>query len=151
MKEFQWQTPEYHYTERNSDWYWTVGIITAALVIVAFIFGDALFGLVVAISAFALAMFSARKPRMIRVEVSGKGVTIDKVLYQYPTLDSFFVDEGHHRGHRLMLKSKKIMMPLIVVPVDSDPTELRAFLMSRLKEEQFDQGFMQLILEKFGF
>ncbi|MDE1874634.1 MAG: hypothetical protein KGI79_01750 [Patescibacteria group bacterium] len=155
MKDFRWQTPEYVHVEKTSDWYWTVGIIAAALVIVSVIFGNALFGLVLAIGAFALTMFASRPPRVISVEISDRGIMIDKTLYPFPTLESFYVDEEHHHGPRLILKSRKVVMPLIAVPValesEGERDGLRAFLSAHLKEEIFDQGILQTIFDRLGF
>ncbi|HVU06470.1 MAG TPA: hypothetical protein VHE10_01635 [Candidatus Paceibacterota bacterium] len=151
MKEFRWQTLEYVYSEKSSDWYWTVGIVSVAIAVVAVIFGDALFGVVVAIGAFSLTMLSSRQPKTISVEVTDKGVAIDKTLYPYPALDAFSVDEDHHHGPRLLLKSKKVVMPLITVQVATDPDALRAFLVTHLKQETFDQGILHAALERIGF
>ena len=151
MKEFQWHAPEYPYKPKEDDWYWTVGIITAALVVIAVIFGDTLFGVVIAVGVFTLTMFASREPKTISVEVNEKGVTIDKVLYPFLSLDSFSVDDRHHRGPRLHLKSKKMLMPLVTVPIGSDASELRAFLATHLKEEAFEESLMQMILDRIGF
>ncbi len=150
MKEFSWQTPEHIHTKKNEDWYWTVGIVIAAIVIVAIIFGDFLFGLVIAISAFALALLNARPPRTIDVEVDAKGVNIDKTLYPFATLDAFYVDEVHHRGTRLMLKSKRVVMPLIIVPVPENSEDLRLFLVDHLKEEAFKESLLQQLFDRLG-
>ncbi|HVT75162.1 MAG TPA: hypothetical protein VHD69_01945 [Candidatus Paceibacterota bacterium] len=151
MKEFKWQTLEYVYKEKNSDWYWIVGIVSVAIAVVAIIFGDTLFGIVVAIGAFSLSMLASREPRTISVEVNDKGIRIDRALYPYLSLDSFMVDEDHHHGPRLLLKSKKVIMPLIIVPVQEDPDALRTFLAGRLKQEVFDQGILHAVFERIGF
>jgi hypothetical protein len=152
MKSFNWETPEYFHVEKNPDWYWTVGIIAAALAITAVIFGDILFGVVIAIGAFTLALFASRKPNTISVEVNEKGVVIETTLYPFKNLESFSVDTDHHHGPRLLLKSKKAVMPLISVPVDHpDTDELKAFLAKRLKEETFEQSMMHTFFEKLGF
>lgn len=152
MKDFSWQTPEYSYKEKSSDWYWIVGIISAALVITTIIFGDALFGIVIAIGAFTLSVFAARKPKNLQVHVTDKGVAINKTLYLFSDLNGFYLDEEHWDGPRLMLRSKKILVPLISVPVKfSNTSELRSFISEHIKEQRFDQGFLQTIFERLGF
>jgi hypothetical protein len=152
MKHFSWQTPEYPYTEKSSDWFWTIGIITAALVVTSIIFGNLLFGLVLALGSFTLTMFAARKPGMVTVEVDDKGIKLNKVLYPFNTLDAFSLDEEHHAGPRLLLKSKKVVMPLVSVPVVlENHEELREFLSANLSEESLSEGFLQTIFERLGF
>jgi len=152
MESFSWQTPEYHHKVKNSDWYWTVGIIAGALIITAIIFGNVLFGLVLAIGTFTLTMFAAKKPNTISVDVTEKGVRVEKTLYPYSTLESFGLEEEHHHGPRLFLKSKKVVMPLIMVPVRThDLDGLRILLSKHLKEEMFEQSLMQTLFERLGF
>ncbi len=153
MKEFSWKTPEYIYTEKTSDWYWTVGIVSAAIVVVSIIFGDTLFGLIVAIGAFSLTMFASRKPRVVAIEINQKGVAVERVLYPFPSIDSFFVDAEHRHGPRLFLKSKKVVVPLIDMPIATtvDTEELRTFLSAHLEEEVVKEGVLHGLFERLGF
>ncbi len=152
MKTFSWQTPEYIHTEKTSDWYWTVGIITGALVLTSMIFGNFLFALVLALGVFTLTVFTARKPNMITVDITDKGVRVDTVLYPYHSLESFGIDEEHHHGSRLFLKSKKVVMPLITLPLATqDFEEVRTFLTTHLKEETFEQSMVHTLIERLGF
>ncbi|HEY0908268.1 MAG TPA: hypothetical protein VGE35_02880 [Candidatus Paceibacterota bacterium] len=152
MTKFSWQTHEYVHTHKSKDWYWTVGIITGAFVLTSLIFGNYLFAMVLAISAFSLTLFTMRPPKDIRVEIGDKGVRVDKTLYPYHALDSFGIDEAHFHGARLFLKSKKKVMPLIALPLaDQDVEEVKVFLGNYLPEETFDQGFLHALLERLGF
>jgi len=152
MKKFSWQTPEYIHTQKTSDWYWTVGIIASALVLTSVIFGNYLFGLVLAIGTFTLTLFTLRKPNVITIEINDKGVRVDSTLYPFHTLDSFGVSDDQHHGIRLFLRSKKVVMPLITLPlVEKDAEEIRVFLADYLKEDTFEQGLMHTILERLGF
>lgn len=152
MKGFSWQTPEYEYKQRAQDWYWTVGILAAALVVVFIIMGNALFGLVVAIATFALTLFSARKPLVVQVDVDDKGVRIAKTLYPYASLDSFGIDGEDRNMPKLHLKSKKVVMPLVSVPIALDDIDsLRDYLRGKLTEETFEPSLIQTIFERLGF
>lgn len=152
MKKFSWQTPEYVYTKRTSDWYWTVGIISGAIVLTSMIFGNYLFGIVLGLGVFTLTLFTLRKPNTINVEITETGIRVDKMLYPYHSLDSFGLDEEHHHGSRLFLKSKKVVMPLITIPLaQENANELRDFLTEHIKEENFEQGLMHTLLERLGF
>ena len=152
MKDISWRTPEYRHRERGSDWYWTVGIITAALVVMCIIFGNTLFALVLAIGAFMFSFFGSQKPKVVDVEVGSKGITIDKTRYPYLSLDSFGTHDIQDDEVRIILKSKKVLMPLIAIPAPADQIdEIREILAAHLKEEAFEQSFTQTIFERFGF
>ncbi|MEK7163260.1 MAG: hypothetical protein AAB775_00930, partial [Patescibacteria group bacterium] len=147
-----WQAPEYSYKEKSLDWYWTVGIISTALVVTAVIFGNVLFGVVIAIGSFTLTMFASRRPDIVTIEVSDTGIAVDKTLYPYQTIESFFIDEDRRHDPRLVIKSKKVIVPLIAMPLaNQNPDDLRSFLSTHLKEETFEQGIMQTLFDRLGF
>jgi hypothetical protein len=151
MEKFSWSAPEYEFKEKSHDWYWTVGIIAAALVITSIILGNFLFAIILAVGAFTLALFSTREPRTVHVAISDKGVRVDKLLYPYPSLRSFGIDEDHHNGPKLFLKPRKLA-PLVSLPIRSvDIDDLRKYLDSKLDEEVFEEHFMHNVFERLGF
>lgn len=152
MNGLSWVTHEYVHKPKTAEWYWTVGIITAALVVTSIIFSNFLFALVLAIAVFSLTLFSVRKPNHVDVALGDKGVRIDKILYPYSTLDSFGIDDEHHDGPRLFLKSKKVMIPLVSVHIlDHEPSAVREFMKKHLKEEHFEQSVFHSLFEALGF
>ena len=152
MNPVAWTAPDRAYAKKSSDWYWTVGIIAAALVVVCIIFGNALFAVVIGLGTFTLALLTAQKPKSVKVEISDKGIVIDKMLYPYPVLDAFGINESNQDHAHLMLKSKKVFIPLITVPAPKDKTdEIRDVLKNHLKEETFNRGIMETAFERLGF
>jgi len=155
MKNFSWQALEYPYKKKSADWYWTVGIISVALIVTSIIFGNVLFGVVIGLGVFTLTMFASRKPDLITVDVSDKGIIVNKTLYPYAGLESFFIDLENHNGPKLIIKSKKVVIPLITIPLateDAENTEeLHSFLSTHLKEEVFEPGLIQTIFDRLGF
>ena len=86
-----WNAPEHFHVEKRSDWYWSVGIITLALAVVAFIFGNIITGIFVLVGASALVIHAARVPRNIYHEVNDRGIIVDNTLYPFLTLESFWI------------------------------------------------------------
>lgn len=154
MKAFSWQTPEYVHREKSSDWYWVVGIVAAGIAVTAIIFGNLLLALLVAISAFVLALFASRRPQTIRVEVTDKGIHIEQAFYPFRSIRSFAIDESHHDGLRLIIESDRPLVPYVAVPIPDDEEkaeELRTFLAGRLKEEHFEENPVHLFFERIWF
>ncbi|HEY9481071.1 MAG TPA: hypothetical protein VIR98_02445 [Candidatus Paceibacterota bacterium] len=152
MAHFSWRAPEYPWKPKSRDWYWAVGIISAAAVVTTVILGNALFGGVIALSAFSLALFTTRKPKTVSVELADKGIVVDKTMYLFASLQTFSIDESRPNDTRLLFKSKKAVMPLIVIPLDHPDTDgVRAFLSKHLPEEAFETGFAQALFERLGF
>jgi hypothetical protein len=148
----EWDAHEYEHKERSADWFWAVGIITAAIVLVSVILGNIIFAILIAVSAFALSLFINRHPENVHVIIDEKGVALASVLYPHSTLESFWIDLDHPHK-KIILRSKKTLMPLIVVPLaDQVDIERVHRLLSRfITEEPHALPFVEKVLEYLGF
>ncbi len=151
---FIWEAHEYLFQEKSSDWYWAVGIISLSIGVLSMIFGNMLFGLIIIMGGFILSIFAARRPRLVRYELSKIGILIDKRLFPYGTLESFWVEDNRHLEFqsKLLFKSQRIMVPLMVIPLDGmNPEDIRDFLLDHLLEEHHIEPLGQKIMEGLGF
>lgn len=151
---FIWETHEYYFQEKTSDWFWAVGIIAVSIAVISIIFGNIVFALLILTGSFSMAIFAARVPQMVRFEINKTGVIIDKTLYPYGTLDSFWVEDNTHIGHhsRLFIKSRKLVVPMIAIPLDGmPPEEIRDFLLDHILEDHHVEPFGDRLLSYLGF
>lgn len=147
----KWTTLEYHHPERTSDWFWGVGLVTVAGAGAAFYFNNILFAVLILLSAVTLIIFALRHPREIEVELSEKGVRIEKTLYPYSSLESFWIDEEIEPA-RLLIKPESLFAPLVAVMIEEvDLDELEQFLVERIQMEELEEPFFQRIMEHLGF
>jgi len=65
LEKIEWQAPEYEFHEKRPDWFWTLGIITLALFLSAVLLHSFLFGFLILLAGFSLALFGARKPNIV--------------------------------------------------------------------------------------
>ncbi|MFC1732229.1 hypothetical protein ACFL6I_18125, partial [candidate division KSB1 bacterium] len=103
------------------------------------------------IGAFTVALFAAKKPHLIHFEINRRGVAIDDVLYPFNTLESFWIDEDEHGHLTLIIKSERVIMPYIVIPIYDEVDEIRDILLSKLEEEELHEPISHKVLEFFGF
>lgn len=147
-----WEAPEHTHIEKTSDWYWALGILALAGSITSILFNDVLFAMVILLAAMTVFITGNRKPRIIPFEMSARGVRVDKTLYPYTTLESWCMDEENHTGPQLILKSKKILMPLIIIPVPEDFIgAIEHLIEPKLASEHLEEPFAHKLLEFFGF
>ena len=148
----EWDAHEYEHKERNSDWFWAVGILATAIAVTAVIFGNIIFAILTLVGAFALSLFANREPDIIRVVVDESGISRGKVRYYYSTLTSFWIDTDHPHK-KIILRSEKLFMPLIIVPINDEinADNLHENLSQVLKEEFHSLPFVEKMLEYFGF
>ena len=148
----EWDAHIYEHKERSSDWFWAVGIIVVSLAIVSIILGNIIFGILIIIAAFSLSLFINRPPEVIHIIIDENGVTRSNVRYPYDSLHSFWIDEDHPHK-KIILRSKKMMMPLIIVPLgnDSDAEKIRDILIQKMEEQYYSLPFVEKVLEYLGF
>ena len=148
----EWDAHEYEHKVRSQDWFWAVGIIAVSIAIAAVIFGNIIFGILILISAFALSLFASRPPSTIHAVIDEKGIARGRVRYPYSTLGSFWIDTEHPHK-KIILRSEKMFMPLIIVPLGEnvDVDQLHEKLSLSLPEEFHSLPFVEKILEYLGF
>jgi hypothetical protein len=146
-----WEAPEHYHTEKSSDWYWAVGIITLSLATVAIIFGQIIPALFVIIAAAVLVMHVSHPVRVHTVEINDRGVLVGDIFYPFLALESFCVPHDEFPP-KLIIKSQRLLMPLIIIYIEGvDSEEVRTIMLRYIAETEHQQHFMHHLLERFGF
>lgn len=147
-----WETYEYVYRGKRPDWYWSVGIIAAALAVTAILLGNFLLAVVITIGAFTLLLLGSRRPQIMRFTVSQNGITVGNLRYPFPSIQSFFVDLGTPGQPKILLKLKQGIIPQISLPLGNvSPDEARKLMLNFLPEEEQTEPFAHKLLERLGF
>lgn len=146
-----WVAKQHFKSEKNNDWYWSVGIITVTATTLSFIFGNFIFGVLILVGVFSLIVHASRANRDIPCEINDRGIIIDDVLYPFLSLESFWID-AEERPAKIILKSLKTFSPYIIVHIDEvDPEQVRDILLNYIAETEHHESVFQKILERFGF
>ncbi len=146
-----WKAPSHIHVEKGQDWYWSVGIIALAISVVCFIFGNIVPGVFVIVATVALVLHASQPAKILDCSVNDRGVAVGDTLYTFLDLDSFCIPHDHYPT-KLLLKSRKLFMPIIVVYIeDIDPEEIRQALLKYIAEENHRESILKLLLERFGF
>ena len=147
-----WEAPEHHHVEKGNDWFFALAIIIAALVIVAILFNDVLFALLIGLAGGALMISAAKRPSIIPYGVTVRGVRVGEQFYPHATLESYAIDEDDPKGPQLLIKSSRKIMPLIVIPIPTPHIDdIEDILKEKLVEEDLEEPLFVKILELFGF
>ncbi|HVS79373.1 MAG TPA: hypothetical protein VHF05_00125 [Candidatus Paceibacterota bacterium] len=151
-KPLEWEAQESVHTEKSSDWYWAVGIITIAAVVTCVILGNILFGLVILLGSAGLTMHAAKEPPLHYYKLDEHGIHIDDTYYPYRYLDSYWIDENYYPV-KALLKSKKFFMPYLVmaIPDNVDIELVRKHFDHHLPAHEHHEPLPHKILEYLGF
>jgi uncharacterized membrane protein len=151
-REVSWEAPEHHHVEKNGDWFWILGILTIIVTVTAFFLGNTLFALLLLLAGITMGLVANREPDIIPFAVNNRGVRVGDTLYPYSTLECFYLDEEHELGPQLLLRSVRLFMPLIVIPIPPDYIDdIEAILAPRLLEEHLEEPLANKLLEIVGF
>ncbi|MEW5907854.1 MAG: hypothetical protein AB1643_01585 [Patescibacteria group bacterium] len=146
LEPIEWKAPEYEFYKKTKDWYWTLMLISFALLALSFVFKNILMGILTIIGSFALILFSVRKPRIISFSLMSRGIRMDDKIYNYENLKGFWIDYDPPHKKFLLLESKKIFVPQLKIFLnDADPVKIRAYLLKFVKEEKLEESLMSAI------
>ena len=153
IKKIEWQAFEYENIKKTKDWFWAVGIISISIIVTAVLFGNYLLAILIILSVFSLGMFSLRQPQLFNIKIDEKGITAHKNLYLFSSLESFWIEE-QARTPRILVKSKKMLMPLIIIPINLEQVaieDIHYVLSYFLHEEEMTEPALIHIMRFLGF
>ena len=89
---------------------------------------------------------------MVHYKITQRGVVIGNTLYPHSSLDSFWVEEMLDEP-KLLISSKKMFMPHIVIPISEevDRDDLRDYLLDHVDEEEQNEPLSMKLMEYLGF
>lgn len=158
MEKLEWSALEYEEKERSKDWFWALGVIVITSSIAAIIYSNYFFAALLLISGILLGYFAIKKPDLISYELNEKGLKIRTGLYPFENIKSFWVqlgstNEGKEIKSILFIKSGRVFMPIIEIPIDNTLAEDIHFIFSSkgIAEEEMREHLSLKIMESLGF
>jgi hypothetical protein len=151
LNKVTWQAYEHPPQERSVDWFWGAGLIIVVGAILAIIFSNFLFAIIIVLGGGTLIHYQRRGPELMEFELNEQGVRAGKTFYPYENLDSFWVADKQAKT-KLLLESKRTIMPLIDLPLDgADLVAVKTFLARHLKQEKHEESVINLLADWLGF
>jgi len=152
LEKIEWKAPEYEYIKKSPDWFWAVGIITVGLLVSAFFLKSFLFGFLVLLAGFSIALYGAKKPNIVSFSIGPRGIKIREILYEYENLKKFWINYDPPQKKELLIESKKTLMPHIIIPLaNENPKKIRDYLLQFLKEEKIEESLIMTIARLLKF
>jgi hypothetical protein len=142
---FAWEGHEYAFEEHGADWYWALGIITIAAVLVAILFSNILLALVILAGAFAIGINAAKHKQIHQFAIFDNGVAIDDNLYLYTDMRDFAILEyiDPELPPALSIKTNHILAPHILIPInDHDPEDVYFYISNHLPEGMHEETLL---------
>lgn len=146
----EWHSPEHHFDKKSNDWYWILGIVILGVSVLAFYFDNFLFGIFIIIAGLTIGMLSYRETKVVPVKISTRGIIFGNYLYPWMSCKSFWIEDEHIHGARILIHPTNSYLPLIVIPINEevDLNDVRGILLEFLKEEFLQESFIHRWFDK---
>ena len=148
----EWTALEFESYPKNRTWLLVSGTIAVSLSLWAIFNKNFLFLLLIGLAYFSLAVFAFKQPRQIRFAITPSGIMIDKTLYLFKDLKSFWIFEQGPQIKELSLVSRKTLMPYIKVPLgQQNPAVVRQKLIKYLPEKRQEESLIDNLARYFRY
>ncbi len=153
-----WEEYNHLYVPKDSDWKWSVGIISVTLALISFMFSNITLGALILISTCVLLIHAFKEPSLTRFEINSKGVRVNQEFWSFSDIRSFWIEDNreHHIHSRILFSTNGIVDTLLVItlPLDTTDNEIHVIheeLVKILPEERLQESIFQKMLEYLGF
>lgn len=156
QEEIVWHVLTHEHKEHSTDWYWALGLATVLGAAASIFFGNLLLGVILLIGGASIGILKVRGPREHQVKIDARGVTLDGTIYKWKSVQTFWIHaDQSDDAPRLYLTTHSLLMPRIVVPLDSveHSDEVRTVCLQYLEEapeEERKPFFIEHLSEIFG-
>jgi hypothetical protein len=146
-----WEAYPNNPSPKGADWFWALGIIAIALFIAALLLGNTLLGFLILIAGGVVALAAARPNEPETYTVTTRGIAIGDTLYPYSTLESFFIDEEDVLGPQLLIRSQRMLLPLLAIRLPVEHLDdIEELIASKLPEEYLEESPLFKLLDAAG-
>jgi hypothetical protein len=102
LQYLEWQDYEYDHKDKGSDWFWVVGLVGLISIILAIIFKNFLFAIILLISTFLVMLYGTRQPELINFQINQRGLKAKDDLFLFDTLKTFAI-KSDTKPYKLMI------------------------------------------------
>lgn len=148
----EWQAPEFEKYEKDKSWFIKLGLFVLIFFIISILSKNFLFSLILLLAGFSVYVYAQKKPRLITFKISARGIVVDKALYPFEDLKSFWIFYEPPEVKYLSLRSKKRLMPYIHLPLgEQNPVEVRKILIKFLPEIHQEESTTDVLARRLRF
>lgn len=151
MDNLTWRAKEFEQPDRHPNWYVSLWIFAAALIVVAIILKSYLLVFFIFLSALVVNIYALKVPQVINFELGTDHIIVGDKQYDLDKFDAFWIFERQD-GNLLVLNAKKGFRIDLEAPLgDANPDDVRSILSQTLPEKERDESLIDLIASWLKF
>ncbi len=146
-----WSAPEYTHIPKNTDWFWSIGLVALVGAGLAVWFHNYIFAIFILLSGASLIMTGIHHPLEVEFEISTAGLRINKDTYSYKKIKGYKMTRGSPYA-KLLVETDKYFIPVLTIPVPEEyAQEVNDELMKVLPLLELEESASMIFMEKLGF
>jgi len=151
--EISWIAPEFIEYQKNPKWYVSLLIVGVILLAYAIWQKDILTFITFLALIFAAYVFAHRKPKQVKVNLTGKGIGLNSEEYPYNSLKSFWIIYNPPEVKTLHIETTQYLNKELVIQLQEvDPNDVRALLERYLPENfEKEESYTDKLMRKLKF
>lgn len=146
---YEWQAPEFIYTQKPVGWYAGMVIFFLFLAAIAIYFQQWITVVLVAVMASAVGVWASRRPRVLHYQITNYGVVIDQRKYHFDDFRAYYTYMDYTQPSLDLVPAKRfgtlVSVPLATPEADG-VEETIAHMIPKIdhKEDLADKLFRRL-------
>jgi hypothetical protein len=146
---FSWQAPEFETFEREKRWYLWAALILLVIIGYATYTNSPVMAITFILIGVVGYIYLNKEPRILDFQITTKGIIAGKDLYDFESVDSFWIFENSTQLDILSLHIKNRLTPFIHIPFyEENSPQIRSILIEYIPEEKQELTLSDS-LEKF--
>lgn len=136
--------------EKSADWYWVLGIIACAGIVVSFLFGNLLLATIIGLGAIIMMLLTHMEPTDTVCRLTHTDIAVNDTTYSLHDLEAYHIDE---KDGELVLRFKtgQFLLPMVIVHIPEEYAEdIDAHFRAVVPAERIEEGLSHRVLEIFG-
>jgi len=147
-----WEAKEFEKNRKGKIWFISFGTFSLGLLFLAWYWKSFTMMTFIILAIFLIIIYSLKEPRTLSIKVTSSGISIDRNLYRFSEIESFWVFYDPPYTKELSLKQKKMFFPHTYVPLGKkDPNKIRKILLNYLSEEKQEESVIDNIARILKF
>lgn len=136
-----WNAKQFETKPRPRSWYVGFFIVIALLLAYGLFSDNFLLGIIAILIALMYYLFEKREPQTFKFGITAEGVFAQDRIYEFNSLESFWIFFEPNGRKELSLKSTKNLVPYIHIPLgNADPTEVRNTMTKFIPEVEHQES-----------
>ncbi len=149
-----WEGHEYDHNPKDSDWYWSMGILATAGTIAALLFENFVLAVLIVVAAGALGLHAAKRPPLHQFRLVEDGLVVGSDFHPFTQMLSFSVLEDVEGEYPPMLsiKTKSWLTPHLIIPLEGvDVDQVYTYFLAQVHEEPHYHTLSDVVAAWLGF